>query len=327
MASSGAATVRSADMDSVEEFNATLVELDWDSRFSQLDPGPSPVLLKALLAEHLSLMQVEVGCRAYQAIVPPTGTLSLGIPARPQRAAKIGSQPLPSESVTVFSPNACTDVVSDQGFGAYTVSFEMAGVRALRETCGLSSVPEQGEFEWQQQLLGAADMSALRLCLSAAFCDRVHTNEVRHQNVVEAIQEDLLLQLLVVWERGEPVRHHRQSGRSLAVGRALDYIRSHPRGRISIPELCLQACCSIRTLERSFQDYLGVSPKQYLMAYRLTEVRRHLLESGAGRSIGDVAADCGFWHMSHFASSYQRFFGELPSSTRLRGNQRHDSAK
>jgi AraC family transcriptional regulator, ethanolamine operon transcriptional activator len=36
----------------------------------------------------------------------------------------------------------------------------------------------------------------------------------------------------------------------------------------------------------------------------------------ADMSIGDAAAQWGFFHLSHFAADYQKLFGELPSMTR-----------
>ena len=55
---------------------------------------------------------------------------------------------------------------------------------------------------------------------------------------------------------------------------------------------------------------------QYVLAYRLNQVRRKLLREPPVRGkISDVANEFGFWHMGDFASHYRRFFGELPSET------------
>jgi AraC family ethanolamine operon transcriptional activator len=69
------------------------------------------------------------------------------------------------------------------------------------------------------------------------------------------------------------------------------------------------------TLERSFKEHFGVSPKRYLLMSRLSGVRRALLQGAQGRSIGQMANEWGFWHMSQFAQDYRRQFGELPSET------------
>ena len=84
----------------------------------------------------------------------------------------------------------------------------------------------------------------------------------------------------------------------------------------SVEELCRASASCMSTLERVFRGQYGVSPSQYLIAIRLGGVRQILLCSQETRTIGDIAADWGFWHMSKFAADYKRMFGELPSATR-----------
>jgi AraC family ethanolamine operon transcriptional activator len=41
-----------------------------------------------------------------------------------------------------------------------------------------------------------------------------------------------------------------------------------------------------------------------------------VLENDTGATkISDLAFEQGYWHMSQFASDYQRLFGEFPSTT------------
>ncbi len=96
----------------------------------------------------------------------------------------------------------------------------------------------------------------------------------------------------------------------------MDYIHSRPQAVFSVEELCSASASSMSTLERAFREHYGVSPSQYLIATRLGGVRKILLCSQETRTIADIAADWGFWHMSKFAADYKRMFGELPSATR-----------
>jgi len=74
---------------------------------------------------------------------------------------------------------------------------------------------------------------------------------------------------------------------------------------------------SRRTVQNSFRAVADTTPLNYLRSLRLNGVRRQLMSTCAVHaSIGDVAADWGFFHMSHFAQAYQALFGELPSQTR-----------
>ena len=99
------------------------------------------------------------------------------------------------------------------------------------------------------------------------------------------------------------------------MARARDYMEDSLHEIPTISEVCARASCSIATLERGFREYFGVSPKQYLSATRLSRTRSALLQAPPGATVGDIAADAGFWHLSKFAADYKHMFGELPSVT------------
>ena len=82
-------------------------------------------------------------------------------------------------------------------------------------------------------------------------------------------------------------------------------------------EMCAVAKISPRTIQRLFKAHFGLSPKGYIRARRLNEVR-HAIYKNKGTyyvKISDIASRWGFWHMGQFASDYRRFFGELPLQT------------
>jgi AraC family ethanolamine operon transcriptional activator len=99
------------------------------------------------------------------------------------------------------------------------------------------------------------------------------------------------------------------------VRNAIDVVRSDPYGNVTVSDLCKQLRVNRRSLQEYFHDVVEISPKQYLLAYRLNQVRSVILESDASTSVGDAAMRWGFWHLSDFAKVYRRLFQELPSST------------
>lgn len=81
-------------------------------------------------------------------------------------------------------------------------------------------------------------------------------------------------------------------------------------------ELCQAARVSERTLQYSFLEYFGVTPKTYLKAIRLNGVRKSLRRADpATTTVTEVAGQWGFWHMGQFAADYRKQFDELPSQT------------
>jgi AraC family transcriptional regulator, ethanolamine operon transcriptional activator len=97
------------------------------------------------------------------------------------------------------------------------------------------------------------------------------------------------------------------------------FIRANVAEPITIGALCKEISVSRRTLQYCFEDVLGMAPLAYLKAVRLNGARR-ALKAPRTRSlgVGDIAAQWGFWHPSHFREDYRRMFGELPSVTMQR---------
>ncbi|MBU2513898.1 helix-turn-helix domain-containing protein [bacterium] len=107
------------------------------------------------------------------------------------------------------------------------------------------------------------------------------------------------------------------SSRFQIVKSACEFIQDNQDEEISITRLCQQTGVSRRTLEYSFKDCIGQSPSAYLRSIKLNGIRRALLApENQGKSIGDIAAEWGVWHLSRFAQYYRNQFHELPSETR-----------
>ncbi|WP_094780498.1 helix-turn-helix domain-containing protein [Paraburkholderia ribeironis] len=110
----------------------------------------------------------------------------------------------------------------------------------------------------------------------------------------------------------KPAHARRQS----IVAAARDYALAHRERAVSVPELCERLHVSRRTLQYCFQDVLDMAPATYLRAIRLNGARRDLsAASREARSVQDVAAAWGFWHLSQFATDYRKLFGMRPSET------------
>jgi AraC-like DNA-binding protein len=92
-------------------------------------------------------------------------------------------------------------------------------------------------------------------------------------------------------------------------------IEEHLDQSLYVPELCTAIGVSERTLRVCCQEYLGVSPKRYLILRRMHLVRRALRESSpTATTVTEIATRYGFWQFGRFAGEYRSIFGELPST-------------
>ena len=97
--------------------------------------------------------------------------------------------------------------------------------------------------------------------------------------------------------------------------RAEEYMEAHSAEPIKIRDV-VEACgCSSSLIHRAFQRYRAYTPNEFLISQRLEAARRRLLSPSQNDTVTSIAWDCGFAHLSRFAATYQRRFGETPSAT------------
>lgn len=113
-------------------------------------------------------------------------------------------------------------------------------------------------------------------------------------------------------ENDKPIHYSR---RIKGVYRVVDYLQSFASELPSIPDLCVVAELSERSLEYGFREYLGITPVKYLKIIRLNGVRETLLTNKTSLLVSDAALQWGFLELGYFAADYQKLFGELPSQT------------
>jgi len=92
--------------------------------------------------------------------------------------------------------------------------------------------------------------------------------------------------------------------------------------KLTVRQLCEHSGVSWRTLDYAFREHFDMTPQAYLKAVRLDKARR-LLRSGSHATVAQAARECGFGHMSKFATDYRIQFDESPSDTLRRTRLRY----
>lgn len=114
--------------------------------------------------------------------------------------------------------------------------------------------------------------------------------------------------------KNEPDSIHLYAKREI-LHRALEYAEA-VRDKISVPQFAADLEVNQRSLELAFREFLGITPRQYLVYRRLHGVHGQLRQLPPGsHRVTQVAASWGFSEMGRFAGEYKNLFGELPSTT------------
>lgn len=88
---------------------------------------------------------------------------------------------------------------------------------------------------------------------------------------------------------------------------------------LSMIDIAQRLGVSLRSLQLAFTEvHDGKSPRQIYNQIRLQRARQRLLHASGRDQVTAIAMDTGFIHLSRFAQSYARTFGELPSETLAR---------
>ncbi len=97
------------------------------------------------------------------------------------------------------------------------------------------------------------------------------------------------------------------------------YVRRSLSEPIAVEDLAEAAGVSVRTLYYGFQGFLGTTPMKFLKRMRLHAARDDLAAAArTGRTVTQIALDCGYQSLSSFSRDYRAQFGESASET-MRG--------
>ena len=83
------------------------------------------------------------------------------------------------------------------------------------------------------------------------------------------------------------------------------------RSLVRVEDVCHASGRDLRTLQRDFRRFVGVSPKWVIQRFRLIEAVEQL-KAPDRPSLGALAAALGYADQSHFARDFKRVVGETP---------------
>ena len=83
------------------------------------------------------------------------------------------------------------------------------------------------------------------------------------------------------------------------------------KGILNIDEVCNETGFTKKQLERKFLPIIGTTPKIFSRVCRFLNICHHL-EEQKGKSLTQLAYDCGYFDQSHFINEFKEFSGFTP---------------
>ena len=130
------------------------------------------------------------------------------------------------------------------------------------------------------------------------------------EQALRQLEFDLIEPFLwsVVFDARTP--HERDSRPASAIVRKVeDWLDGQSPEKVQLVDVCRAVHVSRRTLQRAFNETLGIGPTRYFTLKRLKAVRFELRRSDpATVTVTEIAGKYGFWELGRFARDYQRVF-------------------
>lgn len=287
---------------------------DWDLDFRLMEPNGFSGRVRQLVSADVLLAHARFERRLDQAGATPPGFKTFVIPGARCHGFWWRGYQASTDSLLAFPRGSELRSASFSDFEVYTVSVRNELLEQLTESMGVADSAAIDDRLEVMRLEPATIHALRRLAGTIASSDG---------GAPAAEQARCLAERLVALGKTEhkvDLADRRQRDRALA--RVLDYIRSEPIPSVELAVLCRIGQVSERTLQYAFKERYGISPGDFIKRWKLNSVRRMLRDADDGSlTIGDVAARCGFWHLSQFAVDYRRLFAERPMETLRRARR------
>ncbi|MCP4333218.1 MAG: helix-turn-helix transcriptional regulator [Gammaproteobacteria bacterium] len=277
----------------------------WDLDLRLTQQGGFSGQIRQAMNRYVLITYARFGSRLHQSGSTPPGYRTFGLPAVDFRDFWWMGYDGDNRSLFKFGADRELAAVSGIDFAVYTISLRVDYIEKLSVALGVPFIStERGIVH-----ITATQMADLRtLSRATAF----HLSERFRAAAAHQLSVGLVSSLAT----GETLPRPSPRSRDRAIKRVVEFLHDTPDILPDLPALCEIAHVSERTLQYAFRERYGIPPKAFVTCWQLSLARRLLRNSvQEGSSIADIAAQCGFYDPSLFASHYRQLFGELPSAT------------
>lgn len=288
----------------------------WNQDYSQLTAGSAESTLMQLTTTGCHLFLEQINQRVVQNGVAPRDKMCFAVPINVPGSIRMQGRDVDDSSLFFLHGGEEFMFHMPMGMELLSITFEREMFeQALEQTPSakaLNQLLRQPVIKVSPQRFAQARRRLLALFSQALLHDDLDSTL---ELALEQAMLDELLQLML-----DPACDKQQrspsSTRSFIVEKCHRLATAELLNVPSVTDLCQRLQVSRRTVQNSFRAVAETTPLNYLRSVRLNGVRRTLMTTRARElSIGDAAAQWGFYHLSHFAAEYQELFAELPSQT------------
>ena len=308
---------QSQSFSSLEELREATHTVDVD--FRPLTCRSAPATLFQYIEGSCLLSHTSLHCQVEQRGSLPSGTRTLALPVGQNSGLETWfGQDVAGDSLLLYPDHGEIDCVSQSGFEVFVLTLTESEILACAEHLGIS---EPDKWIDGTERIISCDPKARENLLSTlkAFQHYCTDQQVRLDKTVPQLSlNEMVLEKMLDMMASPASTSIKIPPKTMqrCVKRVREFVEANRYEPLRVRDLCNAASVSERTLQRVFNRYYGISPKQFIKSRRLSGLHRDLLHAeSATSSVSMLAHYWGYWHMGQLARDYQCLFGELPSET------------
>lgn len=297
-----------------DDANHQAANLDnWQQEFNQLTPGRFLGVINEIKYPHIHLFREDTNRGLRQQCRVKDGELWLGLSAD-TKSCRINNQLVSHDCFLCRPGSQDFELLTPDDFSIYGLVLSQSLFDQLAEHDEAIPMDKGCHHLWLENI-PPGTLLAFRQYLSLLLEPQQNRWSSHTQ---QAILQDAVLELFSHAQQA-PTPQVNPHQRQQIMQRVNSYLtESRLKTPVTISELCANVFVSRRTLQYTFTQCCGMSPKRYIQVTRLNQVRRILLTGETSQTIGEIALDYGFFHLGQFSQDYKRLFGETPQQTRQR---------
>ena len=290
----------------------------WHQEYSQISAGQFSGSVQSAEISGFRLFSEQMNRAVFQKGLVKSGGLGFGVIVNSKGHAMICGERAAKQNLIIFSGSEGFEFFSPEKFKFVGVEIQNRNEGTLHWQSMLSDLKEALDAGPRSLKLGDTEACSLSHSLLQAL-EILGNSKAKHNNL-NALKRQVvgsLLDLVSASEQDQDAGSPSPSHYWSVICNIRDLVFGNPECPLSVAELALHLNLSTRSIQTACAQTLGISPKIFLRALRLSEVRREIVYSN---TVSEAATRWGFWHFGHFSRDYRSMFGELPSATLARHN-------
>ena len=297
---------------SAEENEETMQRLGVNQIVRQFGTGAFRSDLALCSTEHADFFSDRFSKAISIYLEPPAGTVGILIPMSASGHFLACGDEVANDKLLFQADGSGTDIVAPDLAGSEAIAISEARFSEMTETL----CPTSKSVRYGQMAVVEGDTTQLHALRNGVLYLTAHPG-------LEPSDEQVsnLLAAVVAWI-GHSSSQWRPDGFSVngagmrVAKLAQEFIEENYREAIRIVDLCRVTGVGVRTLQRCFREYFGLTVTDYLKNVRLNEASRMLRAAHPSQiSVASIALALGFTHLGRFSVEFAKRFGKSPRDT------------